>query len=223
MALTLYGCDFSPNVERVELALAHKGLDCERVWIDLADRSLVRSVSGQDRVPVLDDDGDVVAGSMAIVAHLDRRFPDPPLTPRDDSVAAAGVASFLTWFDGAWKGALNGLIDELLRGAPDATAIDHHAVVLADGLDRLEVLLAGRDFLFGPLTAADIAAYPFVGRAAGLKSDDDALAELVMRDYQRLGDHHPRVRAWIARLDATPAGYGIRSPQFPRRERRVGC
>ena len=78
MALILYGCDFSPNVERVELALAHKGLGCERVWIDLADRSLVREISGQDRVPVLDHDGVVVAGSMAIVAHLDATSPSRP-------------------------------------------------------------------------------------------------------------------------------------------------
>ena len=78
-------------------------------------------------------------------------------------------------------------------------------------LGRLEALLAGGEFLFGPLTAADIAASPFVGRAAGLKPADDALPELVMRDYQRLGDDHPRVRGWIARLDSTPAGYGARA------------
>jgi glutathione S-transferase len=212
VTLTLYGCDFSPNVERVELALAHKGLTCERVWIDLADRSLVLAVSGQYRVPVLVDDGAAVAGSMAIVTHLERRFPDPPLTPRDDPALAGEVAAFVAWFEGAWKGALNGLIDELDGGASDATSIDRHAAVLAGGLDRLEALLAGREFLFGPLSAADIAAYPFVGRAAGLKPADDAPPELIMRDYQRLGHAHPRLRAWIARLDATPAGYGTRGP-----------
>src|SRR5215212_7436591 len=156
MALTLYGCDFSPNVERVELALAYKGLGCERVWIDLADRSLVREVSGQDRVPVLDCDGVVVAGSMAIVAHLDRRFPDPPLTPRDDPALAAEVEAFVAWFEGAWKTALNGLIDELEGSAPDAAAIGGHAAVMTAGLERLEALLAGREFLFGAPSAADV-------------------------------------------------------------------
>ena len=121
------------------------------------------------------------------------------------------MEAFVAWFEGAWKTALNGLIDELEGAAPDAAAIGRHAAVMTAGLERLEALLAGRQFLFGPLSAADIAAYPFVGRAAGLKPADDALPELVMRDYQRLGDDHPRVRGWIARLDSMPAGYGTRA------------
>jgi glutathione S-transferase len=205
--MILYGCDFSPNVERVALALAHKGLACERVWIDLADRSLVREISGQDRVPVLDHDGVVVAGSMTIVGHLDRHFPDPPLIPRD----GAAVEAFVAWFEGAWKTALNGLLDELAASAPDAAAIGRHAAVMSAGLERLEALLEGSEFLFGSLSAADVAAYPFVGRAAGLKPEDDAFPEVAMRDYQPLGDDHPRVRGWIARLDSMPGGYGTRT------------
>ena len=43
---------FSTNVERVALALAHKGVAVEWVEVDAADRSPVRELSGQDLVPV---------------------------------------------------------------------------------------------------------------------------------------------------------------------------
>ena len=43
---------FSTNVERVSLALAHKGVAAEAVVVDPADRSEVVRVSGQDLVPV---------------------------------------------------------------------------------------------------------------------------------------------------------------------------
>jgi glutathione S-transferase len=45
---------FSTNVERVALALGHKGLDAEWIDVDPADRTPVREVSGQDLVPVLE-------------------------------------------------------------------------------------------------------------------------------------------------------------------------
>ena len=51
--LRLYRIPFSTNVERVALALAHKGVDVEWVDIDPNDRSEVVRVSGQELVPVL--------------------------------------------------------------------------------------------------------------------------------------------------------------------------
>ena len=55
--ITLYRAPFSTNVERVALALAHKGVAVESVVIDYDDRSPVERVSGQPLVPVLVDDG----------------------------------------------------------------------------------------------------------------------------------------------------------------------
>jgi len=55
--LRLYAIPYSTNVERVGLVLGHKGLTAEIVMCDPADRSPIREASGQDLVPVLDDDG----------------------------------------------------------------------------------------------------------------------------------------------------------------------
>jgi glutathione S-transferase len=212
MALVLYGLDFSPNVERARLALAHKGLAYEMAWVDFDDRSLVLAVSDQERVPVLEHDARVIAGSMAIVGYLEEQFPEPPLTPADETLAAQ-AAEFVAWFEDEWKAAFNGLVDDLLAGRGDEPEARGHVAVMAEGLDRMEALLDRRDYLFGAFSAADIAAYPFVGRAAGLAPEDDAFPELVMRDHQRLGSTHPRLRAWIARIDALPEGYGPRGPE----------
>ena len=53
--LRLYRFPFSTNVERVALALAHKGLEVESVWVNPADRREVVRISGQELVPVLVD------------------------------------------------------------------------------------------------------------------------------------------------------------------------
>ena len=88
--LRLYTIPYSTNVERVGLALAHKGLEVERVPVDPADRSPVRAVSGQDLVPVLVDGDTVLADSSRILHHLEARHPDPPLFPADPAARRRG-------------------------------------------------------------------------------------------------------------------------------------
>jgi glutathione S-transferase len=82
--MRLYRFRFSTNVERVTLALAHKGLEVESVWIEHDDRSLIERASGQPLVPVLEDDGRVVADSTEILEYLEKRHPEPPLYPAAD-------------------------------------------------------------------------------------------------------------------------------------------
>ncbi len=83
--IRLYRAPFSTNVERVALALAHKGLAAESVIIDYSDRSEVQRVSGQDLVPVIDDGGAVVVDSMEIVRYLEERYPAARLYPADEA------------------------------------------------------------------------------------------------------------------------------------------
>lgn len=106
--ITLYRAPYSTNVERVALALAHKGLEADSVVIDYSDRSAVIEVSGQGLVPVIVDEGEVVADSIRILRHLERRYPDPPLFPSDPA-RAAETDVFLEWFNEVWKSAPNTL------------------------------------------------------------------------------------------------------------------
>jgi glutathione S-transferase len=203
--IRLYRAPFSTNVERVALALAHKGLDVESVWIDYADRSPVERISGQRLVPVVEfDDGQVVADSMQIVRVLEERFPFAPLYP-PDAIGRLGAVRFIDWFNDVWKVAPNAIAEEISAETPDLARIDGLAASMSTALDRFEGMLEGRDYLFGSaFSAVDCAAYPFLKYAARRDPEDDELFHRVLHGYQRLGDEHPRLAAWIARIDERP-------------------
>jgi glutathione S-transferase len=201
--IRLYRARFSTNVERVALALAHKGLTAESVWIDYSDRSAVERVSGQGLVPVIEYNAEVVADSMEIVRFLEQRHPEPPLFPRDPA-RRAEVLVFVDWFNRVWKRPPNEIEAELSKPAPDRAHVEEMAALMRAYLDLFEDMLAGREYLMGrELTAADIAAFPFVKYAVLHDPEDDELFHRVLRDYQR-DRERPRVSAWVRRMDQRP-------------------
>jgi maleylpyruvate isomerase len=203
--IRLYRARFSTNVERVALALAHKGLEAESVSIDYADRSEVERVSGQGLVPVLvDDDGTVVTDSMEIVRHLEQRHPHPPLYPADPAHRAE-LLVFVDWFNRVWKLPPNAIEAELAAPEPDHERIAALAAEMASALDLFEAMLGSRDHLLSDeFSAADCCAFPFVKFALMRDPADDELFHRVLDDYQQLGDDHPRLADWIRRVDERP-------------------
>ncbi len=202
--MRLFRIPFSTNVERVALALAHKGLEAESVWIDPADRSEVERVSGQPLVPVLEDGAVVVSDSAVILEHLERRFPEPALYPRA-AARRAEVQVFIDWFNRVWKGPPNEIAAERGKPSPDRARIEELGQQMAAWLDVFEALLVGREYLMGEFSAADCAAFPFLKYAAGLRpADDDELFHVILERYQPLGDAHPNLEAWIRRVDERP-------------------
>jgi glutathione S-transferase len=203
--LRLYRIQHSTNVERVSLALAHKGLEAESVWIEPADRSEVRKVSGQALVPVLVDGGDAISDSTRILEHLEARYPQRPLYP-EDTAPRAEMEVFVDWFNRVWKVPPNGIAAELEKARPSQKKIDDWGGQLRGWLDLFERLLDDRGHLLGEdFSAADCAAFPFLKYATiPLPDGDDEVFHHVLRDYQPLGDTHPRLEAWIRRVDQRP-------------------
>jgi glutathione S-transferase len=202
--IRLYRADFSTNAERVALALAHKGVEVESVVIDYADRSEVERASGQGLVPVLDDDGTIVVDSMEIVRYLDAKFPEPPLYPAGEA-RRAEVLVFVDWFNRVWKGPPNEIEAELSTPQPDRGLIARLSDEMAASLDRFEAMLAGREYLMGDeLSAADIAAFPFLKYALMRDPADDEAFHRILDEHQRLSDDHPRLSEWIQRVHARP-------------------
>jgi len=202
--MRLYRIPFSTNVERVALALAHKGIDVEWVEVDPDDRSEVARVSGQELVPVLVDGDRVVADSTAILEHLEERFPEHPLYPGDPA-RRIELKLFVDWFNRVWKKAPNLIVDEESKPAPKREAIAALGQAIAGSLPLFEDLLAGRDYLFGDeLTAADVVAFPFLKYALFWEAGDPDRFHEVLRDALRLDGCFPRLEAWIHRIDALP-------------------
>jgi glutathione S-transferase len=200
--ITLYRARFSTNVERVALTLGLKGRSAESVWITCDDRAPVERVSGQPLVPVLDYDGEILVESMDIVRALDQRHPEPPLYPPD---RRAEIEAFVDWFNTAWKGPPNAIEAELGKPQPDAGEIARLEREMIDQLDRFEQMLTTTDYLVGDtLTAADIAAFPFLKYATLHDPEDDELFHRILRDRQRDGKDRPHLAAWIDRINALP-------------------
>jgi glutathione S-transferase len=198
----LFRAPWSTNVERVALALAHKGVEVESVVIDYAHREPVVEVSGQPLVPVLDDDGVVVADSRRILRHLEATRPDPPLFPREPRPRAE-LDVFFEWFDEVWKGPPNAIAEELDSGSPDHEEVARLSARMDGWLDVVDGLLDGRDHLLGGFSAADCLAYPFLRYAALDESPDDETFHHVLIDHLSV-EGRPRLAAWIERVGARP-------------------
>ena len=202
--LRLYRFRYSTNVERVALALAHKGIEVESVQVDPDDRSEVVRVSGQELVPVLVDGERVLFDSPVILAHLEERFPEPPLYPADPA-RRAEVQVFLDWFNQLWKRPPNLIFAEELKPEPDRARIAELEARIAGALPLFESLLAGRDYLFGEeLTVADVTAFPFLKYAAVWEEGDEHRFHEIIRDAMPLNGRYPRLEAWIHRVNARP-------------------
>ena len=185
------------------LALAHKGLDVEWVDVDPRDRTAVERVSAQPLVPVLVDGDAVVSDSTAILRYLEHRHPEPPLWPRADPRRAEAEV-FVDWFNRVWKVAPNAIEAERAKAEPDAARIDGWGAELRAALDLFESLLAGRDYLLGEFSVADCIAFPFLKYALDANRDDDEPFHEILREFMPLGNAHPRLEAWIARIDRHP-------------------
>jgi glutathione S-transferase len=201
--LRVYRIPFSTNVERVALALAHKGVGVEWIDVDPDDRSEVVRVSGQELVPIVEHDGQVLTDSPVILEYLEERYPERPLLPADPA-RRAEVRVFCAWFNRVWKRAPNAIVAEEARTRADAARIAALGEELRGTRDLFEELLAGRDFLLGEVSLADVTAFPFLKYAVLWQEGDPDRFHEVLREWLALDGGYPRLEAWIHRLDALP-------------------
>ena len=132
-AAVLHQFRFSHYNEKVRWALDHKRIPHRRrSYLPGMHVLPMLRLSGQKQVPVWAADGRAIAGSAAIIEHLERQYPDPPLLPADPAERARAL-DVQRFFD-----------DEI--GAPLRAAAFHEW--LADA-DYMTVLFTGHA---GPLT-----------------------------------------------------------------------
>jgi glutathione S-transferase len=68
---------FSPFCWRARFALAHMGLEANYIPVRFTDKQTI-AFSGQQRVPVLVNDGTTIADSWKIACHLEQKYPNRP-------------------------------------------------------------------------------------------------------------------------------------------------
>lgn len=82
--ITLYQFQCSHYCEKVRWALDYKGLPHrQKNLVPGPHLKLAQKFAAKTSLPIIVDDGTAVQDSTEIISFLDRKFPDPPLTPRD--------------------------------------------------------------------------------------------------------------------------------------------
>lgn len=71
---------FSPYCSRTKAVLAYKKIPCTTIPVRFTDKGKI-AFSGQDRVPVIKDDGTVVYDSWTIAGYFEEKQPDPRIFP----------------------------------------------------------------------------------------------------------------------------------------------
>src|SRR5258708_401128 len=95
--MKLYGYFGSSAAFRVRIALNLKKLDYETAAIHLRRNDQSRpdylGVNPQGLVPTLEDGGQILIQSLAIIEYLDEIHPEPPLLPNDPAGPAPGLSA----------------------------------------------------------------------------------------------------------------------------------
>ncbi len=190
--MKLYYHPLSGHAHRARLFLSLTGTPHELVEVDLAKGAhkapefLALNRFGQ--VPVLDDEGTVIADSAAIMIYLSKKLGDTEWLPADP-VGAAAVQRWLSVAAGqiAFGPAAARLITVFGAGFNADEVIGRAHAVIKDIDDEL----AGRQWIIGGNhpTIADVALYSYIARAPEGNVD---LAP------------YANVAAWLTRVEGLP-------------------
>ncbi|AZC34385.1 glutathione S-transferase [Pseudomonas chlororaphis] len=195
-AIKLYNFPRSGHAHRVELMLSLLGLPFELIFVDLAKgehkQADFLALNSFGQVPVIDDQGVVLADSNAILVYLAQKYGQGRWLP-SDAVGAARVQRWLSVAAGpiAFGPAVARLITVFGAQRNAEEAIDRsHAL-----LKVVEQELTASPYLAGSEpTIADIAGYSYIAHAPE--------GNVSLADY-------PQVRAWLARIEALPGFVGM--------------
>lgn len=194
--MRLFDNAFSPFARKVRLVLDHKGLAHEAIdGLEGEGREELAALNPRIEVPVLDDDGVVVANSSDVVAYLDHKYPKRPALPVDPAVRvraraierlADTLVDAILHDVSLWIWPTLDRKDEPPQGLKEAARADLDAVYA-----ELEAELEGKEFFCGDVSIADFALFPHL---SGVRFLDLSFSR----------EHHPNLLAWYQRVRTLP-------------------
>jgi glutathione S-transferase len=195
--IKLYTFPPSTNSRKVRIALLEKGLEFERINIDLTQREQKNSdylkIHPFGQIPALDDEGFIVYDSTIINEYLEDEYPYPSLMPRD-SEGRARVRLLEDFRDSYFNPFFVHIIHEIRKpeGERDAARIDAAKAEITKAFERTEKELHSKEYLVGSFSLADVA----------------FMANIDLLDRFGIpvdGSKYPNTVAWIVRLKARPS------------------
>jgi len=195
--IKLYTFPPSTNSRKVRIALLEKGLEFERINVDLTKREQKSpeylQIHPLGQIPALDDEGFVVYDSTIINEYLEDEYPYPSLMPKD-SEGRARARMLEDFRDSHFNPFFVHIIHEMRKpeGERDAARIDNAKAEITKVFDRTERELKGKEYLVGNFSLAD----------AAFMSNIDLLDRFgIPVDAAK----YPNTVAWIARLKTRPS------------------
>jgi glutathione S-transferase len=163
--MTLYDHPDCPFGMKVRIVLAEKEWDYDLVTVDLAAgqhrQPEFLKLNPYGQVPVLVDEECVLYDSTIINEYLDDEYPEPSLRPAD-SDERARMRLLEAYADNSFTLPVMALEREMVKGAleRDEKIVERARDMIAQSLTMLNRELAGKEFLAGELSLADIAYAP---------------------------------------------------------------
>lgn len=210
MNYELYWISGSPYSWRVMLAMAIKGLDYRSHRLDPEKgehkTKEYLAINPRGKVPALTDGDTVIYESMAIIAYLEAKHPEPALfgaTPGESGHIWQCILNVENYIQGPHASVtipiFFGGIEEKKEDVI-ASAKIYHAE-----LANLNETLSGSDYLAGDrISAADVAYYPLLKMLQRAVNREDAKPlNLGFDDFEGL---YPELVQWAGRMESLP-GY----------------
>jgi glutathione S-transferase len=210
LTIELYSISGAPRPWRALLGLVAKGLDFELRTLNGSKKEhkepAFLALNPRGRVPVLKKGDFVLPDSMAILAYLEKEYPDPPIfgtTPEEH----ARIWQLVSEGEDDLRETCDALLSPLFFLGQDETSPDVQKAALSvhQELKLLEVLLERSPFLAGSrVTAADCVCFPdarLVIRAT--ERFPETMRRLELHPFAEL---YPRTTRWVDRIEALP-GY----------------
>jgi glutathione S-transferase len=195
--IKLYTFPPSTNSRKVRIALLEKGLEFERINVDLSKREQKSpeylKIHPFGQIPALDDEGFIIYDSTVINEYLEDEYPYPSLMPKDsEGRARARLLEDLR--DTHFNPYFVHIIHEMRKpeGERDSQRIDNAKAEITKCLDRIETELEGKEYLVGPFSLADVA---FMSNLELLDRFGIPVA----------ADKYKNTAAWILRLTGRPS------------------
>ena len=194
--IKLYTFPPSTNSRKVRIALIEKGLEFERINIDLSKKEQKNpeylKIHPFGQVPALDDEGFIIYDSTIINEYLEDEYPYPPLLPKD-SEGRAQARLMEDFRDTHFNPHFVEILHEVRKpeGQRDLKLIEHAKAEITRCFERIEKELEGKEYLAGTFGLADIAYMSNI--------------DLLERFQIPVESKYKNMLAWIERLKTRPS------------------
>jgi glutathione S-transferase len=208
MAIELYWGSGSPFAWRVMLTLELKRLPYESKLLEFSKgdhkNPAYLKLNPRGKVPTLKDGDFVVYESIAIMAYLDRKYPEPPIfgnTPEETGLIWRVISECESYLVGEGNKVVRPMF--FGKGLDRVDEIQQAAQTIRQELKSIDASLARPSWLVGEkISAADITVFPLVQLLLRAASKD--AAKPFIFGLLPLSETYPSIARWVQRIEALP-------------------